>query len=164
MPWLKGLYSIFKTYWMIEYFRSLLLSYIIDAHMADKKWGEILRHVAAWIRTAQVKPLLVLERILLLRRCVIKPHLFISTSVFFTLSYKFLGGHVSAALRILHRLQFSYLGLDFVKNSRGYGMVVSNHDEVCYQWKSGIAPLSLKWTRGPLEFIMKKASNSFICK
>ena len=100
------------------------------------KWqikNEAKSYVAAWIRKAQVIPLLVLDEILLLRRCLIKPHLFIPTSVFITLCYMFLGSHVRGVVRILHRLQFPYLGLDFAKNSRGYRTVVSNHDEVCYQ-------------------------------
>ena len=75
----------------------------------------------------------VLERNLLLGCCLIKPHLFIPTSVFLALCYMFLGGLVTTAVRVLHRSQFSYLGLDFTKNIRGYRTVVNNHDEVCYQ-------------------------------
>ena len=44
---------------------------------------------------------------------------------------KLLPGHLTATVRILHRLQYPDLALDFAQNSRGQQTVVNNYDEKC---------------------------------
>ena len=70
--------------------------------------GEIVRHVAAKIRTAQVNPCWSPFT----EELSHGPHPFTSTSVFLSLWYKFLGGHVTA-----------YIGFCIVRDFHTYAWI-----------------------------------------